>query len=236
MSQPRPFKWRHFAPDIIWLGGRWYVRYALSSRALEELMLERGLHVDHTTIYRWVQRDAPELERRCRPPLKAMTASWRVDATSVKVNGPWRYRDRAVDSAGNPLEFLLSPTRATQAAKRFFSKALIAAHTVTPRGITVEQNAASPKALKALTASRAVPLPGELRQVKSLNNRIAPEHRFIKRLVKPGLGFVSLETGWRTLQGYEVLSLLRKGQVQGVAKGDLRGQVIFFASLFGVAA
>src|SRR6266700_5307279 len=91
----------------------------LRYRDLEEMMRERGLRVDHTTIYRWVQRSAPELEKRCRPHLKATTDSWRVDETSVKIKKTWTYLSRAVDSHGNTLEFLLSETRDAEAAERF---------------------------------------------------------------------------------------------------------------------
>lgn len=236
MSRPSPFKWRHFEAEIILLCVRWYLRYALSYRDLEEMMAERGLHVDHTTIYRWVQHYAPELEQRCRPHLKTTMDSWRVDETYVKVKGTWMYLYRAVDSAGNTLEFLLSPTRDTPAAERFFSIALSASHTVTPRVITVDKNAAYRKALHDLKSVGTVPHACELRQVKYLNNLIEQDHRFIKRLVKPGLGFCSFETAWRTLQGYEVMHMIRKGQVKGVDKGDVSGQVTFIASLFGAAA
>ena len=146
------------------------------------------------------------------------------------------YLYRAVDLHGSSLEFLLSATRDAQAAKRFFSKALGAAHSVTPRVITVDKNAAYPKALNELKATRAIPAACELRQNKYLNNLIEQDHRFIKRLVKPGLGFFSFETAWRTLQGYEVMHMIRKGQVNGVVKGDIKAQVTFIASLFGVAA
>jgi transposase, IS6 family len=236
MSHPSPFKWRHFEAEIILLCVRWYVRYPLSYRHLEEMMEERGLRVDHTTIYRWVQHCAPELDRRCRPHLKATTDSWRVDETYIQVKGTWMYLYRAVDSAGNTLEFLLSETRDAQAAKRFFSKALTAPHTVTPRVITVDQNPAYPKALTELKAEGTLPPQSALRQVKYLNNLVEQDHRFIKRLVKPGLGFGSFETAWRTLQGYEVMHMIRKGQVKGVDKGNCRGQITFIASLFGVAA
>ena len=124
MDNPTPFKWRHFEAEIILLCVRWYVRYSLSYRDLEEMMRERGLHVDHTTIYRWVQHYAPELDKRCRPHLKACNDSWRVDETYIKVKKVWMYLCRAVDSEGNTLEFLLSPTRDAEAAKRFFVKAL----------------------------------------------------------------------------------------------------------------
>jgi IS6 family transposase len=146
------------------------------------------------------------------------------------------YLYRAVDSAGNTLEFLLSATRETPAAKRFFAKTLGAAHTVTPRVITVDKHAAYPKVLTELKAVGAVPAACELRQVKYLNNRVEQDHRFIKRLVKPGLGFFAFETAWRTLQGDEVMNMLRKGQVNRVGKGDSWQQARFIASLFGVAA
>jgi transposase, IS6 family len=140
-------------------------------------MAERGLSVDQTTISRWVQRYAPELEKRCRPHLKATTASWRVDETYVKVKKVWRYLYRAVDAQGNTLEFLLSPTRAAEAAKRFFSKTLAAPHTVPPGVIPVEKNAASPKAFKELQEEGAIAQACELRQVKYLNNLVEQDHR-----------------------------------------------------------
>jgi transposase, IS6 family len=261
MNQQNPFKWRHFEAELILLCVRWYLRYSLSYRDLEEMMQERGLQVDHTTIYRWVQHDAPELEKRCRPHLKATTDSWRVDETYIKIKGTWTYLYRAVDSEGNTLEFLLSPTRDAQAAKRFFVKALqstacsvspaatveeevdqptapadLPASRSTLRVINVDKNAAYPKAIAELKATGMLAESVELRQVKYLNNLIEQDHRFIKRLVKPGMGFFSFETAWRTLQGNEVTHMIRKGQMQGVNKGDVLGQVAFIVTLFEVAA
>ena len=236
MAEQQPFKWRHFEAEIILVCVRWYLRYALSYRDLEELMRERGLSVDHTTISRWVQRSAPELEKRCRPHLRRTTDSWRVDETYVKVKGEWMYLSRAVDSQGNTLEFLLSATHDAQAAKRFFAKALPASHTVTPCVITVDKNAASPKALKEMKAAGDLAASCELRQSKYLNNLVEQDHRFIKWLVKPGMGFFSFETAWNTLQGYERMNMLRKGQMHGVEKGNITGQISFIASLFGLVA
>ena len=236
MQTETPFKWRHFEAEMILLCVRWYVRYALSYRDLEEMMLERELHVDHTTIFRWVQCYAPELEKRCRPHLKTTTDSWRVDETYIKIKGVWTYLYRAVDSQGNTLEFLLSPTRDAEAAKRFFSKALVASHTVEPRVITVDKNAAYPKAFQELKAAGTLATPCELRQSKYLNNLIEQDHRFIKRLTKPGMGFFSFKTAWKTLQGYEAYNMIRKGQLQEVRKGDVRGQVALVAKLFGIAS
>jgi transposase, IS6 family len=108
--------------------------------------------------------------------------------------------------------------------------------TSAPRVMNVDKNAASPKAIAELKASGVLPEAVKLRQVKYVNNLIEQDHRFIKRLVKPGRGFFSFETAERTLQGYEVLHMMRKGQVRGVGKGDITGQISFIASLFGVAA
>jgi transposase-like protein len=182
-----------------------------------------------------------------------------VDETYIKVKKVWMYLYRAVDSEGNTLEFLLSPTRDAEAAKRFFLKALhstadlvpqahlveeqmaqpaTTAHSVTlaPRVINVDKNAAYPKAIADLKVAGVLPDHVELRQVKYLNNLIEQDHRFIKRLTKPGMGFFSFETAWRTLQGFEMMNMMRKGQLQGVNKGDVRGQVALVAKLFGVAA
>ena len=218
MDTSQPFKWRHFQAEIILLCVRWYLRYPLSYRDLEEMMRERGLHIDHTTIYPWVQHYAPELEKRCRSHLKATNDSWCVDETSVKVKKVWMYLYHAVDSQGNTLEFLLNPMCDEEAAKRFFAKALAAPHSSTPRVITVDKNAAYPKAFKELKAERIMPDSCELRQSKYLNNLIEQDHRFIKRLVKLGMGFFSFETAWRNLQGYETMNMIRKGQIHAWTK------------------
>jgi IS6 family transposase len=118
----------------------------------------------------------------------------------------------------------------------FFNRHWGAAHTVAPRVSTGDTNAAYPKALSELKTAGAVPAGCERRQVKELNHVVEQDHRCIKRLVKPGLGCFAFETAWRTLQGYEVMHMLRKGHVQGVDKGDSRQQARFIASLFGVAA
>ena len=176
MSKNNPFKWRHFQADLILLNVRWYLRYSLSYRDLEEMMLDRGLSVDHTTVYRWVQHYGPELDQRCRPHLKPTNDSWRVDETYLKVNGQWKYLYRAVDSEGNTLDFLLTAKRDAKAAKRFFLKALKAPHTVTPRVINVDKNAAYPKAVDDLKDEKQLPASTGLRQSKYGNNLIEQDH------------------------------------------------------------
>ena len=199
-------------------------------------MCDRGVEVDHSTLSRWVQKYAPELDKRCRPHLKLTNDSWRVDETYIKVKGMDRYLYRAVDSAGKTLDFLLTAKRDTQAAKRFFRKALNAVHTQEPRVINVDKNAAYPKAMDELKEKEELSLQVELRQNKYLNNIVEQDHRAIKRLVKPGMGFSSFNTARRTLRGYEAMNMIRKGQIQGVAKGDIRAQTEFMSQLFRVAA
>ena len=236
MNPNYPFKWRHFQSEIILLCVRWYLRYPLSYRNLEEMMMERGLTVDHTTVYRWVQAYAPELDKRCRAYLKQTNDSWRVDETYIKVKGEWKYLYRAVDSLGNTLDFMLSAKRDARAAKRFFCKALNAAHNQEPRVINVDKNAAYPPAIDELIADKTLAKTTELRRVKYLNNIVEQDHRALKRLVNPVMGFGSFNTARRTLRGYEAMNMIRKGQIQGTEKGDILAQVEFVSQIFVVTA
>ena len=236
MPTAKIFKWRHYQAEVIVLCVRWYLRYSLSYRDVEEMMAERGLTVDHSTIARWVLAYAPELEKRVKPLLKPTTDSWKVDETYIKVKGEWVYHYRAVDSEGNSLEFWLSAKRDAEAAQTFFEKALGAPHTVPPRVITVDKNAAYPKAIETLKAQGTLSPDCQLRQVKYLNNLIEQDHRFIKRRTRPGPGFFTFDLARRTLSGYETMNMIRKGQVKGVNKGDILMQVQLINHLFGIAA
>ena len=117
MAERPIFKWRHFAPEVILCAVRWYLRYSLSYREVQELLEERDLRVDHTTVWRWVQCYAPELEQRTRPHLKPTNKSWRVDETYVRIRGHWFYLYRALDSSGATIDFFLSAVRSADAAK-----------------------------------------------------------------------------------------------------------------------
>ena len=198
-------------------------------------MQERGVEVDHSTINRWVLKYAPELDKRIRPHLRSTNESWRVDETYIKVKGQWKYLYRAVDSEGNTLDFLLRAKRDATAAERFLRKTLNASHTQSPRVINVDKNAAYPAAVDDLKADEQLLETTELRQSKYLNNRVEQNHRFIKRLTKPGMGFGSFNSARRTLRGMEAMNMLRKGQVTSVDKGDVRAQIEFVSQIFGVA-
>jgi len=145
------------------------------------------------------------------------------------------YSYRAVGSIGSTVEFMLSATRDATSAKRFFRKALRAHHNTAPRVINVDRNPAYPKAVDKLKKKGTLPQGCTLRPVKYLNNLIEQDHRFIKRRVNPGMGFWSSETAWRTLQGYEAMHQLRKGQIQSTSKGDIHSQIRFMLMAFELA-
>ena len=236
MNHPSLFKWRHFEADIILCAVRWYLCYALSYRDIEELMHERGVSVDHTTVFRWVQRYAPELERRCRPQLKATNDSYRVDETYIKIKKQWSYLYRAVDSTGATLDFMLSATRDADAAERFFRQVLQAAHTNIPRVITVDKNPTYPVAFEALQRDGTLPETCLLRQCKYLNNMVEQDYRFVKRPVSPGLGFGAFATAQRTIQGYEAMHRLPKARWRGLPRAISSPRTTSSTKLFGVAA
>ena len=147
------------------------------------------------------------------------------------------YLYRAVDnSRGQTIDFLLSAKRDAEAAKRFFRKALAQPHTVNPRTITVDKNAAYPKAATAMKKAGELWCCSRLRQVKYLNNIVEQDHRKVKRLTGPGLGFGSFWTARRTLAGYETMAMIRKGQVRNINGSDIRVQAEFITGLFQVAA
>jgi transposase, IS6 family len=231
-----PFRNRQFTAEIILWAVRWYLQFPVSYRDLECMLSDRGVQVDHTTLFRWIQAYAPEMDRRIRPHLHMTNGSWRVDETYIRVKGEWVYLYRAVDARGQTIDFLLSPKRDAAAARRFFRKALRQPHTVNLRTITVDKNAAYPIAMKAMKRDGELWRFAKLRQVKFLNNIVEQDHRRIKRLVRPGLGFQSFMMASRTIASYEVMAVVRKGQVVTAPANDMRTQRDFIAALFRAAA
>src|SRR4051812_37580958 len=207
MRQDRPalFKGRHFEPEIIILCVRLYLRYALSLRNLEEIMAERNVHVDHVTIWRWIQRYAPELSRRCHLELRRTSGSWRVDETYLRVASKWTYLYRAVDSTGDTINFLLSPKRDADAAKGFFQRALRSSNHPRPRVINVDGNPAYPKVIHKPKRTRELGRRCRCRPIRYLNNVVEQDHRAIKRRVRAMQGFRSFHSAWRTIQGIETV-------------------------------
>jgi transposase-like protein len=183
------FKWRQFEPEVIPLAVGWYLRFPLSYRDVEELLAERGLHADHVTVWRWVQRYAPELQRCLRRHLKPTNDSRRMDETYVRVKGKWRYLYRVVDSTGATLDFLLSRTQPRLSA---FSQKRWAERTIPrPRVINTDGYAAYPPAVAQLKGEGDLTEDCRHRPVPYLNNVLEQDHRAIKRRVNASQHFRS---------------------------------------------
>jgi transposase-like protein len=171
-----------------------------------------------------------------RPHPKVSGTSFRVDETYVKVGTGWKYLYRAVDSAGDAIEFMLSARRDVSAAKRFFKKLMRADHRRLPFTIGTDKHASCPEAFVSSIAEEVLPADCKLRRVKYLNNVIGQDHRAIRRRWRAMQCFRSFHTAGRTIEGIEAMHVMRKGQVKRLDGRDAIGQAKFVAGLFGVAA
>ena len=207
------FKGRWIEKEVILQCVRWYVAYPLSYRQLEEMMEERGIDVDHSTINRWVLKYAPELEKEFRKRKKPVGSSWRVDETYVKVKGQWKYLYRAVDKEGATIDFLLTAKRDVEAAKKFFKKAI--GSSAVPEKITLDKSGANKAAAESFNIERRRRKKKKIiiRQIKYLNNIVEQDHRAIKRRIRPMLGFKSFRSATKTIAGIEIMHMIRKGQM-----------------------
>lgn len=205
------FKWRHFEKEIILLNVRWYLPYPLSYRNLEEMAEERGYRVDHSTINRWVIRYSPELEQIFQQKKKPTGPRWRMDETYIKVNGKWKYLYRAVDKEGNTIDYLLTAKRDMKAAKRFFTKAI--KRNGQPELVNIDKSGSNKAALNCINKKEEEQI--EIRQCKYLNNIIEQDHRNIKRITRPMLGFKNFHSAQKTLAGIELMKMIKKGQMVG---------------------
>jgi len=230
------FRGRHFRDEIIVLCVRWYLRYPLSYRDLEDMMAERGVTVDHSTIARWVLRYAPLLNERIRSEMRNPNRSWRVDETYIRVAGQWTYLYRAIDSTGNTIDFLLSPYRDAVAAKGFLQLAIAQAGRVPPRVINVDGHAAYPAAIGELKQSGELSQRCQCRRSPYMNNILEQDHRYVKKRVVASQGFRSVDGALNTIAGYEAMNIIRKGQIRWLPKTDVVGQVRFIERIFGIAA
>ncbi len=199
---------------------RWYLAYPLSYREIEELALERGLKVDHSTINRWVIKYSPHLEERFRKRHKRRAdRSWRMDETYIKVKGQWGYLYRAVDKEGNTIDFMLSEKRDEPAARAFFEKAI--GSNGMPEKVTMDKSGANKAGIDTINLYFALLFilgspwnQVTVRQVKYLNNSVEQDHRFIKKITKVMMGFKAFHSAQATLSGIELHYMLRKNQHQ----------------------
>jgi putative transposase len=208
------FKGVHFPKDVILYAVFFYVRYGVSYRDLEEIMGERGVKVDHATLNRWVMDYSPLIAAEAKKYKRTVTMSWRMDETYVKVRGQWFYLYRAIDKFGNTVDFMLSEHRDQAAATAFFKQAIDA--NGFPNKVVMDKSGANYAGLENINTM--LMLAGiisfvEIIQVKYLNNLIEQDHRFIKKITKPMMGFKALYSAKATIAGIETAHMIRKGQL-----------------------
>ena len=199
----------HYPLEVMLICVRWYAAYPLSLRHIEEMMAERGVFVDHATVHRWAIKILPLLAAVFRRRKRAVGSSWRMDETYIKVGDGWKYLYRAVDREGGTIDFLLRAHRDYAAARLFLERA-IELHGV-PEKITIDKSAANTAAIESIQADSGADI--ELRQSKYLNNIVEQDHRAIKRIVRPMMGFKSFHCARVLLAGIETMHMIKKGQL-----------------------
>jgi transposase, IS6 family len=196
-----------FPPDVIVIAVRWYLRFGLSYRDVEELLAERGVEVDHVTIYRWVQRFTPLLAEAARPCRHAVGDRWQVDETYVKVAGRWRYVYRAIDQFGQVIDVFVSPRRDAAAARRFFERAL-GAMKITPVEVITDQAATYPVVLEEL-------LPAAWHRTdRYANNAVEADHGRLKARLRPMRGLKQDHSARLAIAGHAFVQNLRRGHYE----------------------
>jgi putative transposase len=203
------FEGNHFEREIILWAVRWYVAYPISYQQLEEMMGERGVTVDHSTLNRWVIKYAPEVAKRFRRCQRPVGRSWRMDEPYVKIKGKAAYLYRAVDKDGHTIDFLLTPNRDRDAAETFLRKAIRTQGL--PEKITIDKSGANTAAITHYNKTQKATI--SIRHCKYLNNIVEQDHRAVKRLTRPMLGFKSFWAARCTIAGMEVRHAIRKGQL-----------------------
>jgi transposase-like protein len=199
----------HYPIEVMLVCVRWYAAYPLSPRHIEEMMAERGVFVDHTTVHRWSIKMLPILAAVMRQRKRQVGLSWRMDETYIRVRGEWKYLYRAVDKAGDTIDFMLRAHRDYAAARCFFERA-IELHGV-PEKITIDKSGANTAAIEGIRADSGADI--ELRQSKYLNNIVEQDHRAIKRIVRPMLGFKNFRCARALIAGIETMHMLKTGQL-----------------------
>jgi transposase-like protein len=206
----RVLKRLHYPLDVILMCVRWYVAYPLSLRHIEEMVAERGIEVDHSTVHRWPLKLLPVLEKAFRRRKRPVGKSWRMDETYIRVKGEWRYLYRAVDKDGNTIDFLLRAHRDKAAARRYFEKSI--ARNGVPETVTIDKSGANLAALEAINDDRETPI--RIRQSKYINNLVEQDHRAINRRTRPMLGFKAFRCARILLGGIELMHMIVKGQMK----------------------
>jgi transposase-like protein len=225
-SVPRSaFAGFRFPPDVIVLAVRWYLRFGLSYRDVEELLAERGVEVDHVTVYRWVQRFTPLLAEAARPCRHSVGDRWQVDETYVKVAGQWRYVYRAIDQFGQVIDVFVSPQRDASAARRFSERAIDVTR-VTPSEVVTDRAPTYPMVLDQL-------LPAAWHRTDQYaNNRIEADHGVLKSRLRPMRGLKQDRNARVIIVGHAFMRNIRRGHYElAVEEPTSRRLTVAFAEL-----
>jgi putative transposase len=204
------FKGRHFEREIVLCGVRWYVAYPISYRQFDEMMEERGVEVDHSSLNRWVLKYAPLLDQAFRARKCRVRGDWRIDETYVRIRGQWKYLYRAVHKTGATVDFLPTARRDRKAALRCLCMAI--GQNGLPAKITIDKSGANTAAIASYNLEQDAEI--ELRQVKYLNNVVEQDNRAIKRQVRPMMRFKSFWSAAMTLAGIELMHMIRQSQLK----------------------
>ena len=223
------FAYRKFQDHIIIMAVRWYCRYGISYRDLEEMLQERGLKVDHSTLNRWVISYAEKFASKLNKHRKnRYNKTWYTDETYIKVKGKWCYLYRAINKQGETIDFYLSQHRDTDSARHFLHKSLKKLGELEkPKTINTDKYSTYPGAIKDLKKEGLLAKDVEHRKVRYLNNRIESDHGKLKRLIKPTLGFKALYSARATITGFELMRMFKKGQFEGVS--NVKDEAVLFA-------
>lgn len=211
IPEPRKvLKRLHYPLEVMLVCARWYAAYPLSFRHLEEMMQERGVFVDHSTVHCCALKILPDMALIFRRHKRPVRTSWRMDETYIKVAGQWRYLYLAVDKRGYTADFLLTARRDLTAARRYLERA-IGLHGL-PEKITIDKSGANTAAIRSVTGDACLDI--ELRQSKYLNNLVEQDHRAVKRITNPMLGFKSFWSAQKLIAGIETMHMVKKGQLR----------------------
>ena len=203
---PSAFAGFRFPPDVVAVAVRWYLRYGLSYRDVEELLTERGVRVDHVTIYRWVQRFTPEFIEAARPCRRLPGDRWFIDETYVKVSGCWTYLYRAIDQHGQVIDVMLSKRRDLPAARAFFTCALAVG--ITPTEVTTDRAPAYPRLLDEY-------VPAALHTVEQYaNNPIEADHSRLKAWLRPMRSLKRFRSAQTLAAGHAFVQNVRRGHYE----------------------
>ena len=205
-------KYSHYPKIVVYQAVYYYLGYALSYLDIEEILQDRGIEVDHSTVHDWVIQYTKIFAKHIHKKKHKVGKSWRMDETYIKVKGKWKYLYRAVDKDGNTIDFLLAAHRDAKAALRFFKRAI--KNNGMPTTITIDGSHSNKAAIESI--NKDLEARGEtkitIRQIKYLNNIVEQDHRGIKRIYKPTLGFKNFHTAHNTLRGIEIVRMIKKNQ------------------------